>query len=152
MPDWKLPWNGGCRCGRVRIRVTAPPMVTLACHCLGCQTMSASAFSLNIVLPIDGLEVTEGETVIGDLRTEPAHHHFCDWCKTWMFSRIEQFGMVNLRPTMLDDHHDFTPFIETQTAEKLPWATTPAQYSFERFPPPEEYMGLIQAYQASLGS
>jgi len=30
-------------------------MLTMACHCLGCQTMSASAFSLSMALPIDGL-------------------------------------------------------------------------------------------------
>jgi len=65
-------------------------------------------------------------------------------------SRVEQFGLVNLRPTMLDEHRDFTPFIETQTAEKLPWATTPAKHSFERFPAMEEYQALTSGYQASL--
>ena len=43
---WKLPWNGGCRCGAVRLRVTKPPLLAAACHCTGCQSMSASAFSL----------------------------------------------------------------------------------------------------------
>jgi hypothetical protein len=112
--------------------------------------MSASAFSLSIALPIDGLEVAQGETVIGGLHGEPAHHHFCDWCKSWMFTRIEQFGLINLRPTTLDDHRDFVPFIDTQTAEKLPWATTPARHSFERFPPMEEYAALIAEYRAVL--
>ena len=96
MSDWKLPREGGCRCGRVRIRMTKKPLLTMACHCLGCQSMSASAFSLSIALPIDGLEVVQGETVIGGLHGEPARHHFCDWCKTWMFTRVEQFGLVNL--------------------------------------------------------
>jgi len=148
MSDWKLPRDGGCRCGRVRIRMTKPPLLTMACHCLGCQSMSASAFSLSIALPIDGLEVVQGETVIGGLHGEPAHHHFCDWCKTWMFTRVEPFGLVNLRPTMLDEHRDFSPFIEMQTAEKLPWATTPARHSFERFPAMEDYERLTQDYLA----
>jgi len=146
----KLPWDGGCRCGRVRIRVTKAPMLTMACHCLGCQSMSASAFSLSIALPIDGLEVTQGDTVIGGLHGEPAHHHFCDWCKSWMFTRVEQFGLVNLRPMMLDHHQDFVPFIETQTAEKLPWASTPAKRSFERFPAMEDYEGLMRDYRACI--
>jgi len=67
-----------------------------------------------------------------------------------MFTRIEQFGVVNLRPTMLDEHRDYTPFIETETAEKLPWATTPAKRSFERFPAMEDYAGLMQDYQDSM--
>lgn len=149
--DTKLPWDGGCRCGRVRLQVTKPPMLTMACHCLGCQVMSSSAFSLSLALPGDGLVLTQGETVIGGLHGEPAHHHFCDWCKTWMFTRMESIGIVNLRPTMLDDHRAFVPFLETQTAEKLPWATTPARRSFERFPAMEEYAGLIAEYLASEG-
>ena len=67
-----------------------------------------------------------------------------------MFTRIERFGMVNLRPTMLDEHRDYTPCIETETAEKLPWATTPAKRSFERFPAMEDYAGLMQDYQDSM--
>jgi len=41
-------------------------------------------------------------------------------------------------------------FIETETAEKLPWATTPAKRSFERFPAMEDYAGLMQDYQDSM--
>ena len=41
---------------------------------------------------------------------------------------------VNLCPTMLEDPNWFTPFIETYTSEKLPWATTPAVRGHERFP------------------
>ena len=26
MRDWKLPWDGGCRCGKVRFRVSAEPL------------------------------------------------------------------------------------------------------------------------------
>ena len=65
-----------------------------------------------------------------------------------MFTRpqgIDQF--VNLRPTMLDDASWFTPFIETCTKERLPWATTPATHSFETFPPYEDYAGLVAEYR-----
>lgn len=48
MADWQLPWTGGCRCGRVRIRITAPPMLTTACHCTDCQRMSASDHFVNV--------------------------------------------------------------------------------------------------------
>ena len=68
MDEWKLPWEGGCRCGAVRIRVTKPPLLAMACHCTGCQRMSASAFSLTLTLPADGFAVTRGEPVIGGLQ------------------------------------------------------------------------------------
>jgi hypothetical protein len=83
------------------------------------------------------------------LRGDDARHMFCDHCKTWMFTRIDAFGFINVRPSMLDDHSWFTPFIETYTSEKLPWATTPAVHRFERFPPPERYGALMAEFAAS---
>lgn len=147
MPTPKLPAEGGCRCNRVRFRITAPPLFTAACHCTGCQKMSASAFSLTAAVPPDGFEVIAGETVIGGMHGE-LQHHFCAWCMSWMFTRAEMMPFVNVRPTMLDDPTWFVPFIETVTKEKLPWATTPAERSYEGFPPMEEFGELLSAYRA----
>ena len=49
----------------------------------------------------------------------------CDHCKTWPFTRVEQFAIVNVRATMLDTPTWFEPYMETCVSEKLPWATTP---------------------------
>lgn len=146
-----LPWDGGCRCGRVRIRVSAPPLLTMACHCTGCPRMSASAFSLSAAIPSDGFAVTQGEPVIGGLHG-PTRHYFCPHCKSWMFTRAEGMDwFVNLRPTMLDDPSGFVPFVETMTREKLPWATTPAVHSFEAFPAMEDYERLTRDYAEGAG-
>jgi hypothetical protein len=146
----KLPWEGGCRCGRVRIRVTAMPLLTMACHCTGCQRMSSSAYSLSAAIPSTGFEVTQGEPVIGGLHG--AHRHFfCAYCMTWMFTRPDGMDwFVNLRPTMLDEPGWFTPFIETWTSEKLPWASTPAVHSYKALPSFDEFEGLTKAYLARL--
>lgn len=145
MDDWKLPWDGGCRCGAVRVRVTKPPLIAMACHCAGCQSMSASAYSLTLTIPSDGFEVTQGAPVLGGLNRDM--HAFCPDCMTWMFTRPRGMeGFVNLRPTVLHDHAWFVPYIESFTAEKLPWATTPALHSFERFPDPRDYGPLIAEY------
>ncbi len=145
MPD--LPVQGSCRCGQVRLRISAPPILTMACHCTGCQKMSASAFSLSAAIPSEGFEVTEGEPVIGGLHGDDAHHYHCPYCKSWMFTKPAGMDwFVNLRPTMLDDPKWFVPFIETYTSEKLPWATTPATHSYETFPPMEDYEGLAKEF------
>jgi hypothetical protein len=147
--DWKLPWEGGCRCDKVRLRVTLPPLVSMACHCTGCQRMSASAFSLSLLLPRAGLEVVSGEPVRGGLRQGPPRHMFCPDCMTWMFTEVDgPQALVNLRPTMLDERSWFAPFIETYTSEKLPWATTPAAHSFVKFPEMADYEGLIREFAA----
>jgi hypothetical protein len=149
MSDWKLPWQGGCRCGQVRVEVTAPPMLASVCHCSGCQKMTASAFSTTLTIPSEGFKVTEGEPVIGGLHGPEARHHFCPHCKSWVFTRAAGIDFfVNLRATMLDDHGWFVPFLEAWTSEKLPWVKTPAIHSFETQPAFEDYQGLIDAYAA----
>jgi hypothetical protein len=142
-PD--LPLAGSCRCGRVAIEVSAPPLLTMACHCTGCQKMSSSAYSLSVAIPVGGFRVTAGEPVIGGLHGT-ARHHFCGWCMSWMFTRMDGMPFVNVRPTMLDDTGWFVPFVETFTSEALPWARLPARHSFEGFPPLELYERLIAEY------
>lgn len=138
--------DGGCRCGRVRLRVTKRPLLTMACHCTGCQRMSSSAFSLSAAVPADGFEITQGEPVIGGLHGA-SKHYFCGWCMSWMFTRPDGIDwFVNLRPTMLDDACWSTPFMETWTSEKLPWATTAAVHSYAALPPMDAYEGLIKDY------
>lgn len=111
--------------------------------------MSSSAFSLTIILPETGLEVTKGTPVKGGPLGPDADHMFCGRCMTWMFTKPTKIaGIVNLRPSMLDERSWFQPFFEAYTSTKLPWATTGAVRSFEEFPPPESYMSLIQEYQS----
>ncbi|MDX0425297.1 GFA family protein [Sinorhizobium medicae] len=146
MSAGELPWHGGCRCGQVRIKVNARPLVTMACHCTGCQRMTSSAFSLSIAIPSEGFEVTSGEPVIGGLHGA-TRHYFCPHCMSWMFTRPEGMDwFVNLRATLLDDASWYRPFIETWTCEKLPWANTSAIHSYKALPPLEDFEQLLADY------
>ncbi len=144
--DWQLPWEGGCRCGQVRLRITAAPLLAMACHCTGCQRMTASAFSLSLAIPTPGFEVTAGEPVIGGLHGD-SHHSFCPHCKSWLFTRTEGLDyFVNVRASALDRHEWFVPFVETWTDEKLPWAATSARHSFGALPAMDAFPALIEAF------
>ncbi|WP_061932799.1 GFA family protein [Aureimonas sp. AU22] len=144
----RLETAGECRCGRLRISIRGKPLITMACHCTGCQKMTASAFSLSALFPSAAFAVTAGETVIGGLHG--GHRHaFCAHCLTWAFTRPEGMDdFVNVRTPMLDDGASLVPFIETWTTEKLPWARVPAAHSFARFPPPAEFPALLADYAA----
>ncbi|MXQ10914.1 GFA family protein [Microvirga makkahensis] len=142
--------EGGCRCGQVRFHVTAKPVMTMACHCTGCQRMTASAFSLSALYPSDGFAVVQGDPVIGGLHG-PTRHFFCPHCMSWLFTRPEGLDdFVNVRATLFDNARDFTPFIETCTSEALPWARTPARHSFKRFPPMESYPELMAEFAGEI--
>lgn len=149
MTDWKLPWDAGCRCDRVRMRINAPPVITMACHCAGCQRMSASAFSLSILVPWAGFELLQGEPVIGGLHGASRHHH-CPHCKAWLYTRPDGLDdLVNIRASILDDHAWYVPFVETCTAEAFPWARTGAAHSFPNIPPVEVFGPLVAEFAAS---
>lgn len=146
-----FPREGGCRCGRVRFRVGAPPLLTMACHCRGCQAMTGSAFSLSAAIPSTGFSVIAGEPVQGGLKGNP-RHFFCGDCMSWLFTRADGMdGFVNIRATLLDDPTGFDPFIETWTGEKLAWATTPAAESFPGFPDRADFSRVTQAYAERAG-
>jgi hypothetical protein len=75
----------------------------MACHCRGCQKLTASAFSLSAAIPVDAFRVTGGDPVIGGLHG-PNQHYFCSYCMSWLFTRPAGLDvLVNVRTTMLDD-------------------------------------------------
>lgn len=123
--------------------------MSAACHCKGCQRMTASAFSLSILVPNAGFSIEEGEPVLGGAQEmDGVQHLCCNHCKSWVFTRFpEVMGeFTNVRSAMLDEPDDIAPFVETFTSEKLPWVTTPAVHSYERFPEPAAYGGLMKEY------
>jgi hypothetical protein len=141
--DWRLPWSAPCRCGQVKMMITAPPISSAACHCKGCQKLTGGAYSLTLILPAAAFTVSEGEAVIGGLHG-PEKQFYCPHCMSWIFNRPAALpDIVNVRATMLDDASWFTPFVDMWTETKLPGVVTGAQRSFERYPPELEWGGLM---------
>ena len=138
--------TGECRCGRVQFAVTSKPLITMACHCTGCQRMTGSAFSLSTLYSSAGFKVTSGVPVIGGLHGA-TRHFFCAYCMSWLFTRPEgPDDFVNVRATMMADAPNFTPFMETCTDEKLSWVTLPAAHSFSQFPKREQFPALVSDF------
>jgi hypothetical protein len=137
---------GSCRCGRVRFAVSGAPLVTMACHCTGCQKMTAGPYSLSALYSADAFRLTEGETAIGGLHGEHRHHH-CAYCMSWLYTQAKGLeAFVNVRTPMLEGAADLPPFVETCTAERLPFAATGAEHCFERFPDMADFPALLEAY------
>jgi len=146
--DILLTVKGQCRCGRIKFELSSKPMITMACHCTGCQKMTSSAFSLSSLFPSSAFVLTSGDPVIGGLHGA-ARHFFCGYCMSWLFTRPEGMDeFINVRSTMLEDSRYYQPFIETYMDEKLEWATTGAKHSFNGFPPQEMFPRLLTEYAA----
>ncbi|WP_319546723.1 GFA family protein [Ruegeria conchae] len=141
------PFEGACLCGAVRVRVTASPLLTVACHCRDCQKFSASAFSLTTMFPSDSFSY-DGELVLGGLGSVERAHYFCKSCLNFIYSQLKGAPeRVNLRTSILDQAASFEPFLEVMTEAKMPWVDVPAVHSYSRFPEtPEELQSLMRDY------
>ncbi len=71
-------YEGGCHCGRVRMRVTADVADTVACNCSIC---SKKGF-LHLIVPRDQFQLLSGQDDLTTYRfnTGVAAHTFCRHC------------------------------------------------------------------------
>ncbi|MEO0982870.1 MAG: GFA family protein [Pseudomonadota bacterium] len=145
MSEWRLPWSASCICGQVQMRVTKPPLVSMACHCTGCQKLTSGPYSISFLVPSDGFEVTRGEPVTGGLHREHKQY-YCPHCKGWVFTRPAGMDFVNFRPTLLEDASWVRPFVDIAAAEKLPGVESGAEMSFDGFPGPEDFPPIMAAF------
>jgi hypothetical protein len=140
--------HGGCRCGKVTFQAVGAPMLALACHCTGCQKMTASAYSLTDCYPAGAFRITSGEAVIGGIHGDTRHYH-CDYCKSWIYTEPEGLpDIVNVRSTLFDHPRSERPFVEIFLGEGLPWAGTGASHSYKALPAMEEWPSLIEQFAA----
>ncbi|WP_299149857.1 GFA family protein [uncultured Tateyamaria sp.] len=143
----KPPFEGSCLCGSVQVRITASPLLTLACHCLDCQKFTASAFSLTTMFPNDSFSCT-GELFKGGLGASGRDHYFCKSCGNFIYSQIRGSDQrINLRTSILNGAASFEPFVELMTDEKMQWAIVPTKYSYQQSPDNlEELQALMDEY------
>lgn len=137
-------------CGACVVRVSAAPIITMACHCRGCQKLSASAFSLTAMIPAEAFQLVSGKTQVGALHGA-SPYVYCAHCLNWLYTELSEAPFVNVRPSLFDVPAWSTPFIESYVSEKLPWAVTGARHSFEKYPTPDRYGPLMAEYAAARG-
>jgi len=135
--------EGGCTCGRVRYRMTAPPMIVHCCHCSWCQRETGSAFVINALVEADRIEVLSGVLEVIDTPSESGRGqkiHRCPDCKVALWSNYAGAGdaVRFLRVGTLDHPGRFPPDIHIFTSSKQPWLklqdetpTVPEFYRFE---------------------
>jgi hypothetical protein len=100
-----LPQAGGCLCRKIRYEITETPQFVYTCHCIACQHLTSSAFSLGIAVPETDFRLTSGEpralqriTDSGRLNTR----FVCPDCASWLYSQ-PRGGVVRVRAGSLDE-------------------------------------------------
>ncbi len=126
----KLPLTGGCLCGAVRYEITAAPELAYTCHCLDCQRLTSSAFSMAIIVPdaafrLIGTEPRSLQTFADSGRMKI--RLVCPECGCWISGASDaDSGLRRVRVGTLDDTSWVRPTTHYWTRSKQPWVTIPA--------------------------
>lgn len=127
MTETQDTFEGGCRCGKVRYKSNAPPMVSLHCHCRDCQYASGGAFSTIVIVASKEVELNgelNGYTVTADSGNQLTRK-FCPTCGTPILTQLlSNDDILVLKAGTMDDPSWLTPVSHTWTASGLPWSAT----------------------------
>jgi hypothetical protein len=125
----QTPFTGTCQCGEVRYVVKSEPIITVACHCRDCQKLSASAFSLTMLIPAESFELISGNLQVFERPVESggsALCYFCSTCGNRVYHGSPQLpGYYRLKPGGLDDTSKILPQAHVWTSRAQPWYEFP---------------------------
>jgi hypothetical protein len=117
--------EGGCACGKVRFKITAPIMGVAVCHCLDCQKASGGGPNYVALAPKIGFEVTRGEAKVYSSKADSGGdvgRAFCADCGTPLWTvtgPMTPFYPVKLGA--LDDSSIVSPGLHLYTDSAQPW-------------------------------
>jgi hypothetical protein len=120
------PLTGACLCGGVRYRCDAHPLSAVICHCDDCQRASGSAFSVNVVVKRDRLELSGDSLSSYETAAEETgdrrHRFFCSRCGSPIFTAAAELpDLAVLKAGTLDDRSWLDPDAEFFGASAQPW-------------------------------
>ena len=131
--------TGGCACGAIRFKLTAPIIGTGACHCTDCQKLAGGGPNYVALVSQEGLEITKGEPKLhrskGDTGEEVARA-FCPDCGTplWSYPPSGKFHPVKLGA--LDDSSDLSVDMHIYVSSAPAWHIIPEGVpTFPKMPP-----------------
>jgi hypothetical protein len=119
----KLPQTGGCQCGKLRYEITEEPQSVHTHHCLDCQRLTSTVFSLGIVVPEKGFRLTGVEPRQLQRTADSGCVNIrlvCSECGSWICGMPRE-SVVRVRGGTLDDTSWLRPTRHICTRRKQPW-------------------------------
>jgi hypothetical protein len=113
--------DGGCLCGKVRFRVTAPPVESGYCHCRMCQKNSGAPVVAWAMFPAASFAWIAGEPATYRSSAE-ARRQFCAACGSYMVFVSDRFpGEVSVNIASFDDPEAFPPVMHIFIGTRISW-------------------------------
>lgn len=134
-PSVEAPLEGGCLCGGVRYRITAPLLSAGYCHCRHCQRRAGTGSSANGRVPQSGFELLAGLELLRSYKpVEGVPKIFCSNCGSALFSR-DPFNdeEVAIRLGSLDGDPGIRPNYRQFVGSAAAWEPVPDD-GLQRYP------------------
>lgn len=116
-----LSIEGGCLCGAVRYRATAPPVSRSICHCRTCRRASGAPSVAWSSFHMDSFAFVAG-TPLWYQSSPDVVRSFCGNCGTPLtYRHVEDMETLDVTTATLDRPEQFPPTKEIWIEHKLPW-------------------------------
>lgn len=114
--------QGGCYCGRVRLRFDTAPQSVIHCHCGQCRRLSGGAFTTWISVARSALQIEGAEHLQAFDATANVTRHFCRTCGTHVYTGDRRLPEVAGLPAgVVDDGRVVTPQAHYFVDDRTPW-------------------------------
>jgi hypothetical protein len=113
--------EGGCLCGKVRFRVSAPALDTGYCHCRMCQRNTGAPVVAWATFPAASFSWISGQPGTYASSTE-AKRSFCATCGSYLVFEGAAFpGEISVNTATLDAPESFPPRKHIFAGTRIPW-------------------------------
>ena len=113
--------DGGCLCGKVRFRVTAPAIDKGDCHCRMCQKNSGAPVVAWATFPAAHFSWTAEPPATYQSSPE-ARRRFCPHCGSYMVFTSDRFpDEVSVNTASFDDPEAFPPDMHIFVSTRISW-------------------------------
>lgn len=121
------PLEGGCGCGAVRFRISAPLVGAAYCHCTRCQRRSGTAAQASARIVPGSFEITAGEDRLGAWWAgDGLEKVFCGDCGSALLARDRESGDVAIvRLGAIDGDPGVRPAARQFVAYAASWEPIP---------------------------
>ena len=112
--------TGGCQCGAVRFRLTAPPDAASVCHCRMCQKAVGSPYGAYAPMARDALVFSRGAPKLFR-SSDIAERGFCGDCGTPLTYRNVSSERISVTVCSLDDPNAVAPEFQLDAGSAVAW-------------------------------
>jgi hypothetical protein len=116
--------EGGCLCGELRFRVTAPARDSGYCHCRTCQKNSGAPVVAWVTFPAESFSWIGA---MPDTYASSAHgkRNFCSHCGSYLvFVSSKSPEEVSVNTASFDDPGAYPPLKHIYAGSRIPWFHT----------------------------